>query len=180
MKNVKSFICNTVALLISILFLIFMGQPCVGSVVSAGSLGSSNAWSNGYDCINFSSNDGKVVALAVGLLLATIFACVLILTSIYGILRAFDVVKANKADKIVRWVNIVTGSLFVVFMFLAFIMDICIVAEFNGKTDSSIITQGLKMQIGWGMVINFVLSIVSLVAICFDKGAKKASKSKKK
>lgn len=178
MKNVKSFICNTVALLVSVLYLIFMGQPGVGLVqsLSLGGIETSNTvWTSGYNLINFSSNDGKATALAVGLLIATILACVLILTSIYGILRSFNVVKANNADKIVRWVNVSVTSLFVVFMSLALIMAICIVADFNSKVEVL-----LSEKIGWGLVINFVLSIVSLVAICFDKGAKKASKSKKK
>jgi len=174
MKNVKSFICNTVALLVSVLYLIFMGQPHYVGVL----LGK-EVPNNGYQMINFSSSDGKVDAIAVGLLIATILACVLILTSIYGILRSFNVVKANNTDKIVRWVNISVASLFVVFMALAFIMTISVVAEQNNKLGETL-AKIASNKVGWGIVINFVLSIVSLVAVCFDKGAKKASKSKKK
>ncbi len=173
MKNVKSFICNTVSLLVSVLFLIFMGQPHYIGIVLGKEIPN-----NGYQMINFSSTDGKVDSIAIGLLIATILACVLILTSIYGILRSFNVVKANNADKIVRWVNISVASLFVVFMALAFIMTISVVAEQNEMLGETL-TKVVSNKVGWGVVVNFVLSIVSLVAICFDKGVKKAGKAKK-
>ncbi len=167
MKNFRSFLCNSITLLMSILFLIFMSQPHFGYAI-----GSKVSWANGYQLINFSSNDGKQTALAVGLLLATIFACLLILTSIYGLLRCFNVVKTNNYDKLVRWLNIGISTLFVVFMSLAFIMDICIVGEYNSKIQTDLTGE----KVGWGLVINFVLSIVSLVAVCFNKLPKKTTK----
>lgn len=177
MKNVRSFICNTVTLLVSVLFLIFMGQAHVGYVakevlgVSAGS-----TWHTGYDYLSFSIDDGKTIALGVGLLIATILACVLILTAIYGILRSFNVVKANKADKIVRYANLGVIVVFMVSMFLAFIMGICIVAEHNADEVKSL---AFTAEYGWALATNFVLAILSTVAVCMDKAPKKVKQTKK-
>ena len=174
MKNLKSFVCNTISLLVSILFLIFMGQP---HYLTLGKFsGEVYGQLTGYDYLKFSSDDGKAVVLGVGLLLATIFACILILTSIYGILRSFELVKSNKADQIVRFVNLASATLFVVSMVLALIMGICIVSEHNAD---EIVSEIYTAQCGWALATNFVLPVLSLLAVCFDKN-KKAKKTSKK
>lgn len=165
MKNLKSFICNTAMLLLSVLFLVFMSQPHMTSMGISGS---------GYDCIDFSGNDAKMVIMAIGLLLATIIACLLILSSIYGILRCFDVIKSDKADKIIRLVNITLAIIAVVCMFLALIMDICIVVEANDN-----ILGMTVLELGWAIGVNFVLSIGTLVATCLSNIGKKNKKAKK-
>ncbi len=156
MKNTKSFICNTLIAVVSVLFLVFMSQAHF-------TLGESYA--SGYDCIDFSASDAKVTFMALGLLFGVIISCVMLLTSIYGILRNFNVIKANKADKIVKIVNVVLASVLVFFMFLALIMDICIVAEMN---------EFLAIySIGWAIAVNFVLVIGVLVASILDRKTNK-------
>ena len=167
MKNLKSFILNGITCLLSVLFLIFMSQP---------HLTLADASQSGYKLINFDSQDGKYIALAVGLLLATIIACILILTSIYGILRAFDVIKANPADKIVRIVNLVAIVIGMLMMTLALVMNICVVADYNSKLEKlpEILAEGLNMTSGWAIGVNFTLYVFTTVAIALDKTCKKA------
>ena len=158
MKNLKNLILNVTTCLLSVLFLIFMSQPHI--VLEAGGAGS------GYNYIRFDSTDGKYVALAVGLLIATIIACVLLLTSIYGILRCFDVIKANPADKVIRILNLVAVVVGMIMITLAFVMDICIVVEYN---DKYAVLDVLKANIGWAIGVNFAFYAFTTVAVCLMK-----------
>ena len=166
MKNLKNLILNVATCLLGVLFLIFMSQPHI--VPKVGGVAGS-----GYTYIRFDSQDGKYIALAVGLLLATIFACVLILTSIYGILRCFEVVKANPADKVVHIINLVSAAIGMIMMTLAFVMDICVVVEFNEKLA---ILDTMKANIGWAVGVNFAFYAFMTVGVCLMKPYAKASK----
>ena len=153
MKDVKTTIMHAVNLVVGVLSYVFLSQ----SYISAKIAGAPN--STGYDLIDalFNSTDGTAAStmMALSAFLVSILAGLLIISSIYGLLVSFDVVKNDKLTKIFRIVDLVLASLLVAFAMIALI---CTSAYISDMGMSAV------LGIGWAEAVNFVIAFLALAS----------------
>ena len=167
MKSMKFSLSYIGNILLATLIYIFLGQPYIKGGFSAGiyvDLGSIN----GYDIIgNYFDGNSTQVMMALSNLFVAIFAGLVILLSIYGLLVSTGIVK-TKAVKLLNLINV--GLSLIVFVFAA-IGLFCTV----GETDSNAISQNTT-EVGWANIVNlvvgFIVLIVSVIAFCSAKKKK--------
>ncbi len=91
-------------------------------------------------------------------------ASILIISAILNILVDFDIIKNQKLAKILGIVNIVSSVLILVFF-------ICIIGALADQQKDAValmpMLKGLT-SLGWGIIVNIVLSVLSLAAAVVD------------
>ena len=139
--------------------------------VSIGNFGGSTGVTNGYDIIgNFFEGDGTQVMMALSNLIIAILAGVMILVSIYGMLVGFGVIKKSKALGFVNFLNIIFSIAFVVFSAISLFCTVGYVGDNSGSIGG--VSGG--MEIGWAVIVNFCLAVVSIITtILASKFSKK-------
>ncbi len=164
MKNIKSLIANGFMILMSVLAFVMMSQPY--SVVNLPAQMGGKQVSNGFDFIKhldlLQNNNDKLIAASIILIL--ILASILIISAILNILVDFDIIKNQKLAKILGIVNIVSSVLILVFF-------ICIIGALADQQKDAValmpMLKGLT-SLGWGIIVNIVLSVLSLAAAVVD------------
>ena len=168
MKSMKLSLLYIGNILLATLIYIFLGQPYIKGGFSAGIYDVDLGSINGYDIIgNYFDGNSTQVMMALSNLFVAIFAGLVILLSIYGLLVSTGIVK-TKAVKLLNLINV--GLSLIVFVFAA-IGLFCTV----GETDSNAISQNTT-EVGWANIVNlvvgFIVLIVSVIAFCSAKKKK--------
>lgn len=190
MKNLKSVITNSFSIVFGILIYVFLSQNFFTYSASISSTPTTGA-RTGYQLIRqlFEGGDSTPAstAMVVGLFIISILAGLMIICSIYSLLRNFNVIKIEneKVDKIISIMNIVFGVLIAIFAIIAIS---CTSAYLNDGLDMSIastaaesltaagmpnITPELVLNnlmtdytasIAWANIVNLILSILTAVS----------------
>ncbi len=158
MKDAKTTIMHAVNLVVGVLTYVFLSQPYMAAKVAGYPV------SSGYDLIDglFNSTGGTAAStmMALSTFFVSIIAGLLIISSIYGLLVSFDVVKNDKHTKIFKIVDLVLTSLLVVFGMIALICTGAYISETVGFST--------LFAIGWAVIVNFVIAILALAASVFN------------
>lgn len=159
MKDLKVTLMNIANIIIGILIYVFLSQPYIASknVMAVGN-------TSGYDIIKnlFESNggNGTEVMMALSTFFVSIFAGILIVASIYGLLENFNIIKESKFSKIANIINIVAASALVVFGIISLACTSAYISNTQGMS--------LIVKLGWAVIVNFVISILTLASSVFN------------
>lgn len=158
MKGAKTTIMHAVNLIVGVLAYIFLSQPYIAAKVAGYPV------NNGYDIIDglFNSTGGTAAStmMALSTFLVSIVAGLLIISSIYGLLASFDIVKNDKLTKVFKIIDLVLAALLAAFGMIALICTGAYISENLGYST--------LFAIGWAVVVNFVIAILSLAASTFN------------
>ncbi len=190
MKNLKSVITNSFSIVFGILIYVFLSQNFFTYSVNISRNPTSGA-STGYQLIRnlFEGGDSTPASLAmvVSLFIISILAGLMIICSVYSLLRNFNVVKYEneKLDKTISIINFVLGVLIAIFAIVAIS---CTSAYLNDGLDMTIATTAAESltaagmpnvtaeivlanlmtdytaNIAWANVVNLILSILTAVS----------------
>ncbi len=148
--NKKSLILNSIVAGLSVLFIAFMALPYAATAVASVS---------GYDILQFLKiNSAETILLGLCVLLGLIAACLLVVSAGYAILRAANVVKTEKLDKVVKILNLV---LTIILAALAIAVLVIVIVKMVVPSEGTI-------GVGVGMIINTIISIGALVLVCLN------------
>lgn len=166
MKNLKSNLMYLANIILGILTYVFLSQSYIGAGVS-----SHEGYISGYDTIaHYFDGNGTQVMMAISNLLVAILAGLLILSSIYCLLVSLGTVKKSKTFKLMNFANIILSLAFVVFSAISLFCTVGLVNDSSGE----IFGVSLGSRIGWAVIVNFVLSILTLLtSILGSKYSKK-------
>lgn len=151
--NLKNLIVDLIMLICPVLFFIFMAQSYVSGTLDLGLLGSSSgSLANGYQLIDF-NGDGASDFNAVCLILACIFAGLLIVFAMLSILRDINIIKTKNYDKLLNALKLV---LIIVLLLttIASLITVCTQYSVSGSVTDS------NMGAGWAVIVNMILSFV--------------------
>ena len=190
MKNLKSVITNSFSIVFGILIYVFLSQNFFTYSVNISGNPTSGA-STGYQLIRnlFEGGDSTPASLAmvVSLFIISILAGLMIICSVYSLLRNFNVIKYEneKLDKTVSIINLVLGVLIAIFAIVAIS---CTSAYLKNGLDMTIATTTAESltaagmpnvtaeivlanlmtdytaNIAWANVVNLIMSILTAVS----------------
>lgn len=190
MKNLKSVITNSFSIVFGILIYVFLSQNFFTYSVNISGNPTSGA-STGYQLIRnlFEGGDSTPASLAmvVSLFIISILAGLMIICSVYSLLRNFNVVKYEneKLDKTISIINFVLGVLIAIFAIVAIS---CTSAYLKNGLDMTIATTTAESltaagmpnvtaeivlanlmtdytaNIAWANVVNLIMSILTAVS----------------
>lgn len=190
MKNLKSVITNSFSIVFGILIYVFLSQNFFTYSVNISGNPTSGA-STGYQLIRnlFEGGDSTPASLAmvVSLFIISILAGLMIICSVYSLLRNFNVIKYEneKLDKTISIINLVLGVLIAIFAIVAIS---CTSAYLNDGLDMTIATTAAESltaagmpnvtaeivlanlmtdytaNIAWANVVNLIMSILTAVS----------------
>ena len=190
MKNLKSVITNSFSIVFGILIYVFLSQNFFTYSVNISGNPTSGA-STGYQLIRnlFEGGDSTPASLAmvVSLFIISILAGLMIICSVYSLLRNFNVVKYEneKLDKTISIINFVLGVLIAIFAIVAIS---CTSAYLKNGLDMTIATTTAESStaagmpnvtaeivlaslmtdytanIAWANVVNLIMSILTAVS----------------
>ena len=190
MKNLKSVITNSFSIVFGILIYVFLSQNFFTYSASISGNPTSGA-STGYQLIRnlFEGGDSTPASLAmvVSLFIISILAGLMIICSVYSLLRNLNVIKYEneKLDKTISIINLVFGVLIAIFAIVAIS---CTSAYLNDGLDMTIATTAAESltaagmpnvtaeivlanlmtdytaNIAWANVVNLILSILTAVS----------------
>ncbi len=156
MKDVKTTIMHAISLVVGVLSYVFLSQPYLAPV------------SNGYDIIDglFNSTGGTAAStmMALSTFFISIVAGLLIISSIYGLLVSFNVVKNDKLTKIFKIVDLVLASLLAVFGMITLISTSAYISDVAGDMAGL----GITLSIGWAEIVNFCLAVITLACCVYN------------
>ncbi len=199
MKNLKTLITNSFSIIMGILIYIFLSQNFFTYSANISGTTTEDA-RKGYQLIKqlFEGGDATPTstAMVVGLFIISILAGLVIICSIYNLLKNFNVIKVKneKLDKIISIMNMVFGVLIAIF---AIVSISCTYAYLKNGLDMSIaktaaetltaagmpnITADLVLNnlmtnfeanIAWSNITNLILCILlaisNILTFVFDK-----------
>lgn len=145
MKNkVSNILFNVLMIICPVLMYVFMSQSYMTTKTILGK----NLWASGYDQISF---DGEAAfdMNAVCLIVVSIFAGILILASLYSLVRG------NKTEKFIGIIKLVSVIVLVV---AALISVVCLASQANEF-----------VLVGWAAIVNLVIAVVALVSYVLSK-----------
>ena len=190
MKNLKSVITNSFSIVFGILIYVFLSQNFFTYSVNISENPTSGA-STGYQLIRnlFEGGDSTPASLAmvVSLFIISILAGLMIICSVYSLLRNFNVIKYEneKLDKTISIINFVLGVLIAIFAIVAIS---CTSAYLKNGLDMTIATTTAESltaagmpnvtaeivlanlmtdytaNIAWANVVNLIMSILTAVS----------------
>ena len=190
MKNLKSVITNSFSIVFGILIYVFLSQNFFTYSVNISGNPTSGA-STGYQLIRnlFEGGDSTPASLAmvVSLFIISILAGLMIICSVYSLLRNFNVIKYEneKLDKTISIINFVLGVLIAIFAIVAIS---CTSAYLKNGLDMTIATTTAESltaagmpdvtaeivlanlmtdytaNIAWANVVNLIMSILTAVS----------------
>ena len=190
MKNLKSVITNSFSIVFGILIYVFLSQNFFTYSVNVSGNPTSGA-STGYQLIRnlFEGGDSTPASLAmvVSLFIISILAGLMIICSVYSLLRNFNAVKYEneKLDKTISIINFVLGVLIAIFAIVAIS---CTSAYLKNGLDMTIATTTAESltaagmpnvtaeivlanlmtdytaNIAWANVVNLIMSILTAVS----------------
>ena len=190
MKNLKSVITNSFSIVFGILIYVFLSQNFFTYSASISGNPTSGA-STGYQLIRnlFEGGDSTPASMAmvVSLFIISILAGLMIICSVYSLLRNLNVIKYEneKLDKTISIINLVFGVLIAIFAIVAIS---CTSAYLNDGLDMTIATTAAESltaagmpnvtaeivlanlmtdytaNIAWANVVNLILSILTAVS----------------
>ena len=190
MKNLKSVITNSFSIVFGILIYVFLSQNFFTYSVNISGNPTSGA-STGYKLIRnlFEGGDSTPASLAmvVSLFIISILAGLMIICSVYSLLRNFNVIKYEneKLDKTISIINFVLGVLIAIFAIVAIS---CTSAYLKNGLDMTIATTTAESltaagmpnvtaeivlanlmtdytaNIAWANVVNLIMSILTAVS----------------
>ena len=190
MKNLKSVITNSFSIVFGILIYVFLSQNFFTYSVNISRNPTSGA-STGYQLIRnlFEGGDSTPASLAmvVSLFIISILAGLMIICSVYSLLRNFNVIKYEneKLDKTISIINFVLGVLIAIFAIVAIS---CTSAYLKNGLDMTIATTTAESltaagmpnvtaeivlanlmtdytaNIAWANVVNLIMSILTAVS----------------
>ena len=190
MKNLKSVITNSFSIVFGILIYVFLSQNFFTYSVNISGNPTSGA-STGYQLIRnlFEGGDSTPASLAmvVSLFIISILAGLMIICSVYSLLRNFNVIKYEneKLDKTISIINFVLGVLIAIFAIVAIS---CTSAYLKNGLDMTIATTTAESltaagvpnvtaeivlanlmtdytaNIAWANVVNLIMSILTTVS----------------
>ena len=190
MKNLKSVITNSFSIVFGILIYVFLSQNFFTYSVNISGNPTSGA-STGYQLIRnlFEGGDSTPASLAmvVSLFIISILAGLMIVCSVYSLLRNFNVIKYEneKLDKTISIINFVLGVLIAIFAIVAIS---CTSAYLKNGLDMTIATTTAESltaagmpnvtaeivlanlmtdytaNIAWANVVNLIISILTAVS----------------
>lgn len=190
MKNLKSVITNSFSIVFGILIYVFLSQNFFTYSVNISGNPTSGA-STGYQLIRnlFEGGDSTPASLAmvVSLFIISILAGLMIICSVYSLLRNFNVIKYEneKLDKTISIINLVLGVLIAIFAIVAIS---CTSAYLKNGLDMTIATTTAESltaagmpnvtaeivlanlmtdytaNIAWANVVNLIMSILTAVS----------------
>ena len=190
MKNLKSVITNSFSIVFGILIYVFLSQNFFTYSASISGNPTSGA-STGYQLIRnlFEGGDSTPASMAmvVSLFIISILAGLMIICSVYSLLRNLNVIKYEneKLDKTISIINLVLGVLIAIFAIVAIS---CTSAYLNDGLDMTIATTAAESltaagmpnvtaeivltnlmtdytaNIAWANVVNLILSILTAVS----------------
>lgn len=190
MKNLKSVITNSFSIVFGILIYVFLSQNFFTYSVNVSGNPTSGA-STGYQLIRnlFEGGDSTPASLAMvlSLFIISILAGLMIICSVYSLLRNFNVVKYEneKLDKTISIINFVLGVLIAIFAIVAIS---CTSAYLKNGLDMTIATTTAESltaagmpnvtaeivlanlmtdytaNIAWANVVNLIMSILTAVS----------------
>ena len=190
MKNLKSVITNSFSIVFGILIYVFLSQNFFTYSVNISGNPTSGA-STGYQLIRnlFEGGDSTPASLAmvVSLFIISILAGLMIICSVYSLLRNFNVIKYEneKLDKTISIINFVLGVLIAIFAIVAIS---CTSSYLKNGLDMTIATTTAESltaagmpnvtaeivlanlmtdytaNIAWANVVNLIMSILTAVS----------------
>lgn len=190
MKNLKSVITNSFSIVFGILIYVFLSQNFFTYSASISGNPTSGA-STGYQLIRnlFEGGDSTPASMAmvVSLFIISILAGLMIICSVYSLLRNLNVIKYEneKLDKTISIINLVLGVLIAIFAIVAIS---CTSAYLNDGLDMTIATTAAESltaagmpnvtaeivlanlmtdytaNIAWANVVNLIMSILTAVS----------------
>lgn len=163
MKNVKAFIMNIVLILISVLAFVFMSQSFY--TVDIGDLRFGEVSGYKFTEIEAKNLTSEGMLVKVSVIFTIILLSLLMLVAIVNILSSFGIVKNKKVAKILYFVSIALTVLVVVFAICALAGIAAEVKEINKI--------GETCKVGWAVIANLVLAVVSVVAALLSKVSSK-------
>ena len=190
MKNLKSVITNSFSIVFGILIYVFLSQNFFTYSVNISGNPTSGA-STGYQLIRnlFEGGDSTPASLAmvVSLFIISILAGLMIICSVYSLLRNFNVIKYEneKLDKTISIINFVLGVLIAIFAIVAIsctsaYLKIGLDMTIATTTAESLTAAGVPnvtaeivlanlmtdytANIAWANVVNLIMSILTAVS----------------
>lgn len=190
MKNLKSVITNSFSIVFGILIYVFLSQNFFTYSASISGNPTSGA-STGYQLIRnlFEGGDSTPASMAmvVSLFIISILAGLMIICSVYSLLRNLNVIKYEneKLDKTISIINLVLGVLIAIFAIVAIS---CTSAYLKNGLDMTIATTTAESltaagmpnvtaeivlanlmtdytaNIAWANVVNLIMSILTAVS----------------
>lgn len=190
MKNLKSVITNSFSIVFGILIYVFLSQNFFTYSVNISGNPTSGA-STGYQLIRnlFEGGDSTPASMAmvVSLFIISILAGLMIICSVYSLLRNLNVIKYEneKLDKTISIINLVLGVLIAIFAIVAIS---CTSAYLKNGLDMTIATTTAESltaagmpnvtaeivlanlmtdytaNIAWANVVNLIMSILTAVS----------------
>lgn len=175
MKKFKNVILHSLNLVIGALILAFMSLPHIAVAM----LGKEVGTVSGFDLINF-EGEGLSIFIAISLLMMAIFASILILISLIGILADFGVIKGKNIEKNIRNVSLITTTLMSIFALFAISSigyQAANLTKINVGNEVLDLGEFAKATLGWACIVNFIMSLVTIILTVFT--SKKFSKKKR-
>lgn len=190
MKNLKSVLTNSFSIVFGILIYIFLSQNFFTYSASISNTPTEGA-KTGYQLIRqlFEGGDATPVstAMVVGLFIISILAGLMIICSIYNLLRNLNVIKIEneKLDKTINIINMVFGVLIAIFAIVsisctsAYLKDglqlsiASTAAEtltaagmpnINAEIVMNNLMTGYDASIAWANIVNLILSILTAIS----------------
>lgn len=157
MKNLKQVVTNALLVVLSVMMLGFgAGYYLAGTAELRGGSGGYDFLQRLLDGLKGPSHvSAEVYVYVVGMIMVLIFVSLLIVLALLSLLCNFDVIKSEKVSK---WLNILK-LVVAVCALLAFIMIWASVLK---------MIQDFKFTVGYGLIINVVLSVLSIAVLVFE------------
>lgn len=177
MKNAKNVILNSLSLVLGVLILVFLAMPHYVLDLTV-----TSQTANGYDLLNFEGSSLSIF-IDVSLLFMIIFASLLILASIGGLLSNFGVVRGKtfaKASRMIALVSSILLALFAMFALAGIGYDAATATKFNIGDQVFDVGEIIPLSAGWGVIVNFILALAILVCEVFNKMKVTKAKGKRK
>ncbi len=157
MKNLKGVIGYALGILFSVLVLAWNAMAFYTVTVSAYGQKVSTSQSI-YDALSMSGFTGDMQTAKIFAIITLVFACILAVTCVIGLLHELGVIKF----KYITYINYAVAGLVAVFALLAIIFCGIACSDANKLTGS-----GVSTSVGAGLVMNFISAVVALAGILF-------------
>lgn len=188
MKNLKSILTNSFSIIIGILIYSFLSQNYFSYSANL-TYSTTEGGKTGYQLIRqlFEGGDGNVAStiMVVALFIISILAGLMIICSIYNLLKSANVIKVEN-EKVNKAFNITNMVLGIVIGVLSIVVISCTAGYLNNGLDVSIATSAaetfsamgmpvtvetvlsnlmteLNTTIGWANITNLVLGLILIV-----------------
>ena len=188
MKNLKSILTNSFSIIIGILIYYFLSQNYFSYSANL-TYSTTEGSKTGYQLIRqlFEGGDGNVAStiMVVALFIISILAGLMIICSIYNLLKSANVIKVEN-EKVNKAFNITNMVLGIVIGVLSIVVISCTAGYLNNGLDVSIATSAaetfsamgmpvtvetvlsnlmteLNTTIGWANITNLVLGLILIV-----------------